>query len=98
LFVHKHEGGTWMATRDSMENLLQQCEDTIRYAQDQFKESNLQENYNNDDYTKALQELEETYLNITKMAQSANSQQRDQLHRMRLQLQQFQNTMILEEH
>jgi hypothetical protein len=87
-----------MATRDSIDTLLQQCEDTIRYAQDQFKESSLQENYNDDDYTKALQGLEETYQDIAKMAQSANSEQRERLHRMRLQLQQFQNTMILEEH
>ena len=85
-----------MATRDSMDNLIQQCEDAIRYAQNQYRESGLQQQYNNDDYTKALQGLEETYQDIAKMAQFANSQQRDQLHRMRLQLQQVQNTMILQ--
>jgi hypothetical protein len=85
-----------MATRDSMDNLMQQVEDAIRYAEEQYKQSSLQEHYNDDDYTKALQQLEDTYLDIAKMAQSANSQQRDQLHRMRLQLQQLQNTMILE--
>jgi len=85
-----------MATRESMESLMQQCEDAIRYAQNQYKESSLQEHYNNDDYTKALQSLEETYQDIAKMAQFANSQQREQLHRMRLQLQQIQNTMVLQ--
>jgi hypothetical protein len=85
-----------MATRESMENLIQQCEDAIRYAQNQYKESSLQEHYNNDDYTNALQSLEDTYQDICKMAQFANSQQREQLHRMRLQLQQIQNTMILQ--
>jgi hypothetical protein len=85
-----------MATRASMEALIQQCENTIRYAQDQYRESSLQENYNNDDYTKALQQLEQTYQDIAKMAHSANGQQRDQLHRMRLQIQQLQNAMILE--
>jgi hypothetical protein len=85
-----------MATRDSMDNLMQQVEDAIRYAEEQYKQSSLQEQYNDDDYTKALQQLEDTYQDITKMAHSANSQQRDQLHRMRLQLQQLQNTMILE--
>ena len=85
-----------MATRDSMDNLLQQVEDTVRFAQEQYKQSSLQEHYNDDDYTKALQQLEETYQDIAKMAISANSQQREQLHRMRLQLQQLQNTMILE--
>ncbi|WHX99672.1 YtzC family protein [Neobacillus sp. DY30] len=85
-----------MATRASMDALIQQCEDVIRYAQDQFKESSLQEQYNNDGYTQALQKLEQTYQDIAKMAHSANGQQRDQLHRMRLQIQQLQNNMILE--
>lgn len=87
-----------MATRESMDNLMQQCEDAIRYAEDQYKQSSLQEHYNDDDYTQALQSLEETYQDIAKMAHSANSQQREQLHRMRLQLQQLQNSMILERH
>ncbi|MEH7013644.1 YtzC family protein [Neobacillus niacini] len=87
-----------MATRDSMDSLMQQCEDAIRYASDQYAESSLQEHYNNDDYTKALMELEQTYQDIAKMAHSANSQQREQLHRMRLQIQQLQNTMILQGH
>ncbi|MDQ1001148.1 small-conductance mechanosensitive channel [Neobacillus niacini] len=85
-----------MATRASMDALIQQCEDVIRYAQDQLKESSLQEHYNNDDYTNALQQLEQTYQDIARMAHSANGQQRDQLHRMRLQIQQLQNNMILE--
>ena len=85
-----------MATRDSMDNLMQQVEDAIRYAEEQYKQSSLQEQYNNDNYTQALQQVEQTYQDIAKMALSANGQQRDQLHRMRLQLQQLQNTMILE--
>ncbi|MFJ7729523.1 YtzC family protein [Neobacillus sp. NPDC097160] len=86
-----------MATRDSMNDLMQQVEDAIRYAEEQYKQSSLQEHYNDDNYTNALQQLEETYQDIAKMAHSANSQQREQLHRMRLQLQQLQNSMILEE-
>ncbi|MDR7000485.1 YtzC family protein [Neobacillus niacini] len=85
-----------MATRESMSHLIQQCEDAIRCAQEHYREGSLQEHYNNDDYTKALQGLEGTYQDICKMAQFANSQQREQLHRMRLQLQQVQNTMILQ--
>jgi lysyl-tRNA synthetase class I len=85
-----------MATRDSMDDLMQQCEEAIRYAQEQYKNSSLQEHYNNDEYTQALQRLEDSYADISKIAQFANSQQREQLHRMRLQLQQVQNTLILE--
>jgi CHAD domain-containing protein len=85
-----------MATRDSMDTLMQQVEDTVRFAEEQYKQSSLQEHYNDDGYTQALQQLESTYQDIAKMAQSANSQQRDQLHRMRLQIQQLQNALILE--
>ncbi len=85
-----------MATRESVEDLLQQCENAIRYAQEQYEGSSLQEHYNNDDYSSALQELENVYQDICKLAHSANAQQRDQLHRARLQVQQLQNKMILQ--
>lgn len=49
-----------MATRDSMDDLMQQVEDTVRFAQEQYKQSSLQEHYNDDDYTKALQQVEDT--------------------------------------
>lgn len=84
-----------MATRQSMDNLLQQCEDTLRFAQDQFETSSRQENYNDGGYIEALQQLESTYNDIASMALHANAQQREQLHRMRLQIQQAQNNMIL---
>ncbi|MDZ5472596.1 YtzC family protein [Bacillus sp. 31A1R] len=87
-----------MATRQSVEDLIQQCEDAIRNAQDQYKESSKQEHYNDDDYDKALQALEDSYNDLARLAHSANAQQRDQLHRMRLQLQQLQNHMILLDH
>ncbi|MEH7414646.1 YtzC family protein [Neobacillus drentensis] len=87
-----------MATRDSMDNIMQQVEDTIRFAEEQYKQSSLQEQYNDDGYTNALQQLEQTYNDICKLAHSANSQQREQLHRMRLQIQQIQNSMIIETH
>ena len=85
-----------MATRDSMESLTQQVEDIIRYAEEQYKQSSLQEHYNADDYTEALQKLEEAYQEIATIAHSANGQQREQLHRMRLQVQQLQNSLILQ--
>ena len=84
-----------MATRDSMENLTQQVEDTIRFAEEQYKQSSMQEQYNDDNYIQALQQLEQTYQDIATMAHSANGPQREQLHRMRLLVQQMQNSMIL---
>jgi hypothetical protein len=84
-----------MATRDSMNELKQQCEDVLRFANEQYQESSLQEQYNDDNYIQALQQLESTYNDIATMAHSANGQQREELHRMRLQIQQVQNNMIL---
>lgn len=85
-----------MATRASMETLTQQVEDTVRFAEEQYKQSSLQEHYNDVDYTDALQRLETTYQDICTMAHSANGQQREQLHRMRLQIQQMQNSLVLQ--
>ncbi|QED49037.1 YtzC family protein [Cytobacillus dafuensis] len=83
-----------MATRESMDNLIQQCEDAIRFANDQLQEGRMQQHYDDLGYTDALQSLEAAYNDLSKLALSSNAQQREQLHRMRLQLQQLQNQMI----
>ncbi|MED1203125.1 YtzC family protein [Heyndrickxia acidicola] len=87
-----------MATRQSIQDCIQRCEDVIRCAQEQYKAGSQQEHYHNVEYTDALQGLEDSYNEICKLAFSSNAQQRDQLHRMRLQLQQLQNEMILLDH
>lgn len=87
-----------MATRQSVDQLLQQCEDAINMAQEQYKQAATQEHYMNGDFTNALQALEDAYNDLAKLAFSANAQQRDQLHRMRIQLQNVQNNMILLDH
>jgi len=84
-----------MATRASMSELKQKCEDVLRFANQQYQESSLQQNYNDDNYIQALQQLETAYNDIAIMAHSANGQQREELHRLRLQIQQAQNNMIL---
>lgn len=87
-----------MATRESVSALIQQCEDAIQFANDQLQEGRTQEHYNDIGYTEALQSLENAYNDLTKLALSANSEQREQLHRMRIQLQQLQNQMIISSH
>lgn len=85
-----------MATRKSMDDFFQRCEQVIKEAEEQFVVANRQEHYNTDDYTSVLQQLEESYNDLADLAHSANGQQREQLHRMRLRIQQLQNTMILQ--
>ena len=87
-----------MTTRDSMDQFIQQCEDALRYGQEQMVSGTKQDHYHDQEYTDALSQLETAYNDLTHLAQSANAQQREMLHRKRLQLQQLQNQMILLNH
>ncbi|WP_449537322.1 YtzC family protein [Ferdinandcohnia sp. Marseille-Q9671] len=86
-----------MATRQSVDAFLQRCEDSIQYAQEQITVARKQEHYNDTEYTDAQMQLEEVTNELAKLAQSCNDQQRERLHRMRIQLQQLQNDMTLDE-
>gem|GEM_PF-411922 len=92
------KGGIVMATREAVENCINRCEQAVQSAREQFAEGNRQENYGYYDFSEPLTELEEAYNELCKLAISANSQQRERLHRMRLVIQQLQNEMILQEH
>ncbi|GAA0332583.1 YtzC family protein [Bacillus carboniphilus] len=87
-----------MATRQSMDDFLQRCEDALRTAQEEYLAGQRQEHYHDQEYTQAMQGLEDTINELQIMAHSANAQQRDQLYRMRLQIEQLQNRMILLDH
>lgn len=87
-----------MATRQSVENCLQQCEDALRYAIDEYRDASMQEHNNDLDFSQSQMELENAVNAIAIMNHSANAQQREQLHRMRLQIQQMQNNLILLNH
>ncbi|AEH54119.1 MULTISPECIES: YtzC family protein [Heyndrickxia] len=87
-----------MATREAVENCINRCEQAVQSAREQFAEGNRQENYGYYDFSEPLTELEDAYNELCKLAISANSQQRERLHRMRLVIQQLQNEMILQEH
>ncbi|MBM7585052.1 hypothetical protein JOC86_001589 [Bacillus pakistanensis] len=87
-----------MATRRSIDECIQRCEDAIRNAEKQYKEGSKQDHYHDVEYSAAMMQLEEATNEVMQLANSANSQQREQLHRMRLQVQKFQNEMILLDH
>jgi chromosome segregation ATPase len=87
-----------VATRESVEQFIQQCEDAIQYAESQYDEAKQLEHYNDTEFTKAQEQMEEAYNDLIHLSLSCNSQQREQLNRMRLQLQQLQNEMTLLRH
>ncbi|MFY4774491.1 YtzC family protein [Metabacillus sp. RGM 3146] len=87
-----------MATRQSVSDHLKMCSETLQYAEEQFKSGCMQEHYNDTEYTKAQTMLEDAVNDINKLSLSSNEQQREELYRMRLQLQELQNNMILQSH
>ncbi|WP_243291106.1 YtzC family protein [Bacillus sp. FJAT-47783] len=85
-----------MATRQSVENCIQKCEEVLNYAREQYEEAAKQEHYNDEEYTKAQRMLEEVLQEIAQLEISSSDQQREQLYRERLKLQSLQNNMILQ--
>ena len=84
-----------MATHKSMDECLGRCADAIEYAQQQYEESAKQEHYNTEGYTDALMRLEDSYNELTVMKNSANDQQRDELDRMKIRVQDIQHAMVI---
>ncbi|MBD8006040.1 YtzC family protein [Bacillus norwichensis] len=87
-----------MTTRQSIDNFINRCESVILFAEEQYEEGNRQEHYHDMDYSEAMNDLEMVLQQLHKMTASANAQQREQLHRVRLKIQQLQNKMILLNH
>ena len=87
-----------MATRQSIDACLQNCEEALGIAQQQYEDASKQEHYNDDLYTQSQQLLETAYNELEMMARSANDQQRAQLARMRMQIEQMQHNMIMLRH
>ena len=84
-----------MATHKSMDECLGRCESALDYAQQQYEESAKQEHYNTEGYTDALMRLENSYNELTMMNNSANEQQRDELDRMKVRVQDLQHAMVI---
>lgn len=87
--------GYLLATRQSMNDLLEKCNEVINYAEQQYESASRQEHYNTNEYTDAQMQLETIYNELHTMDHSANQQQREELHRMRLLVEQMQNQMTL---
>ena len=86
------KGAVHLTTRESMDHFIRQCEETLRFAEEQLEERQRQEHYNDEEFTQALQLLENQYNELAKMSLFANDQQREQLHRMRLRRSKFKMT------
>jgi len=87
-----------MTTRESLQRFLNRCEETMGIARFHLTEGAKQGHYHDVEYAEAMQMLEDRYNELMKMYQYANDQQREELHRMRLEIQSLQNEMTLLNH
>ena len=83
-----------MATRQSVDEHLQHCVDAISMAEEEYNKASRQEYKDDEMFTLSLLRLEDAYNDLEKLAHSCNDQQREQLLRMRMQLQQWQSRMM----
>lgn len=85
-----------MATRESMDNLIIKAEETLEAAKQQLDKANRNGYQIDNDYAEAQVELSNMDTEIEKMMLSANHQQKEQLHRVHLQVTDYWNDMILD--
>lgn len=87
-----------MGIRQSVENCLNNCEEALSIANEQYTEASKQEHYNDDLYIQSQQLLQIAHNELEELARTANEQQRGQLNRMRIQIEQMQHNMVLLRH
>jgi len=83
-----------MTTRDSMKELLSSSEKIIEQAEEQLELSKRGTFQMNEDYRNAQLELETLSYKIDKVMNSANAQQKEELHRLQLLVNERLNDMI----
>lgn len=88
----------FLATRQSIENCINRCESAILNAQEQYVLGSRQEHYHDVEFSDSLTDLQAASMEVEKLADFSNAQQRERLHRIRLKVQQLQNKMILLDH
>lgn len=87
-----------MATRESIDACLQNCEEALEIAHQQYNEASRQEHYNDSHYIQSQQLLQTALNELEHLANSSNDQQREQLNRMKMQIEQKQHDMVLLRH
>ncbi|MBS4175946.1 YtzC family protein [Lederbergia citrea] len=87
-----------MATRQSIEDCINRVESAILNAEEQYTLGSRQEHYHDVEFSDAQGQLEAAAQELEKLADSSNAQQREQLYRVGLKVQQLQNKMILLDH
>jgi polyhydroxyalkanoate synthesis regulator phasin len=90
--------GFEMATRQSVDHFLEQCEGALHFAEFEFNEASRQEHYDDEHFQNSQRYIEEALTDMERLYASSNDQQREMLSRMKQQLNQLRNEMILLRH
>ncbi|MCT2535830.1 YtzC family protein [Aquibacillus koreensis] len=85
-----------VATRESVDNIIQQANQCIENAEEQLDISNRNGYEINSEYSNVQRELANVENEIRKLMDSASHQQRDQLHRIHLVVTNYMNDMVLD--
>lgn len=83
-----------MTTRKAMDEFMEKAEQAMDFAEEQYKEFSKQEHANDDEFTSALQQLELIHKELSSIHNSSTDQQREDLRRMRMRLEDLQHRMI----
>lgn len=86
-----------MATRDSIDRLLEEGQQLVQQAEEQLELSNRNNFIMDEEYTSAHVELEALAQRIDRVLQSANPQQREQLQRFQFIVNEKLNDLILDQ-
>jgi ClpP class serine protease len=84
-----------MTTRASMNDFMNKAETAVDYAHEQLDTWKKQEHYNEDDYNKAQQELENIHNDLDNVMLSGNGEQKERIRRMQILIRQVQNDLVL---
>ncbi|WP_226035834.1 DUF2524 family protein [Aquibacillus saliphilus] len=86
-----------MATRQAVEDLIDKANEYLLTAGEQLDITNRNGFEIDDSYSQAQRNLSEVEQEIQNMMDSANHQQRDQLHRLHLKVSHYMNDMVLDQ-
>lgn len=87
-----------MGERQSIDKSIELAQETLVYAEEQLYIGQLQEHHNDVEYSEAQQLIETAMIELEKLEGIATPEQKEELYRMRLQLQQLQSKMIITPH
>nr|WP_255639676.1 DUF2524 family protein [Aquibacillus saliphilus] len=86
-----------VATRQAVEDLIDKANEYLLTAGEQLDITNRNGFEIDDSYSQAQRNLSEVEQEIQNMMDSANHQQRDQLHRLHLKVSHYMNDMVLDQ-